>query len=192
MILTKCLCNSVCLKYLQFLSGTYIYGRGRRLAGQEEVIVLPKMQTAPLFTPKTGPRAEGWGRLLHQRGKHGAEGPGGHFGVYKAPAPELSCLFLMRVPRGTGLHHLHVTDAEGGILKDRAPCPEPCGSVRGTGMGDGLWRGAPRKDTAQGWHWGAGPHRIWVHPHRYCCSRPAGWKYTCIIRRQFDSLITRK
>ena len=82
-------------------------------------------------------------------------------------------------------------DVDGGIRKDRAPCAGWCRSVRGTGMGDRLWRGAPEKDAAQGWHWGAGPHLIQVHPHRYCCSRPAGWKNTCIFRYQLDSLITR-
>ena len=55
-------------------------------------------------------------------------------------------------------------------------------------MGGGLWRGAPEKDEAQGTLWGAGLPLVGVHPHRYCCSRPAGWKYTCIFRCQFSSV----
>ena len=55
-------------------------------------------------------------------------------------------------------------------------------------MGCGLWRGAPEKDTAQGTLWGAGLPLVGVQPHRHCCSRPAGWKCTCIFRCQFSSV----
>ena len=162
--------------------------------GWEEVTVLPKMQTATLLTPRTGPRQ--WrggsggleagkkrGQVLNQRGKQEAEGSEGDMGGYKDPAPKLSCLFLVRVPGGPGLQDLHVACVEGGMLKTQLLAQD-----RGSAMGCGLWRGAPEKDTAQGTLWGAGLPLVGVQPHRHCCSRPAGWKCTCIFRCQFSSV----
>ena len=90
--------------------------------------MLPKMQTAPLLTPRTGPRLwSGGSRGVGGREEEGAgfasegqtEGQGfrRRFEGYKDPASKLSCLFLVRVPEGPELQHLHMAYLEGEMLK---------------------------------------------------------------------------